>query len=97
MVPECAIALHRSARTNKYDGFKVHQVSDGKAKTSKVKPRVTPSALTIREVEDAEQIPPPTPIRLIQQIGTVLCAIPSEELTDEALMASQEEEPPAST
>ena len=97
VVPECDIALRRSARTNKYDGFKLHQVSDSKAKTSKVKPRVTPSALTIREVYDVEHIPPPTPIRMIQQIGTVLCVIPTEELTDEALMASQEEEPPAST
>mgnify|MGYP000941535423 CR=1 FL=1 len=97
VVPECAIALRRSARTNKYDGFKVHQVFDSKKKTSKVKPRVVPTTLTIREVDDVEKIPPPTPVRVIQQISAVLCAIPTEELTGEALMASQEEEPPAST
>ena len=95
--PVSIASVHRSSRSNKYDGFKVHQVSDSKAKTSKVKPRVVPSALTIREVDDVEQIPPPTPVRVIQQISAVLCAIPTEELTDEALMASQEEEPLAST
>ncbi|XP_073355187.1 uncharacterized protein [Aegilops tauschii subsp. strangulata] len=36
------VLLHRSARTNKYDGFRVPPVSDRRAATSKVKPRKDP-------------------------------------------------------
>lgn len=63
VIPECAISLRRSARVNKYDGFRVPPISDSKAKTSKVKPRVVPSApaaIKINERTD-DPVPPPTP------------------------------------
>ena len=93
--PECEISLRRSARSNKYDGFWVHALTDTKKKQSKVKPCHTPSApslVIIRELdaEAGQEIPPPTPIQVIQQVGVQKCAIPPEELTEAALLGSKE-------
>ena len=65
VVPECYVSLRRSTRSNKYDGFKVPPLTDSKIKSSKVKPRHVPSALTISDTP-VEQIPPATPIEVIQ-------------------------------
>lgn len=96
--PESTITLRRSARSNKYDGFKVPPLSDTKLKTSKVKPRVIPSATSANidsALSEAPEIPPPTAIPVIQHIGTVMCGIPAEELTDEHLQASSDDGPPS--
>ena len=94
--PESTITLRRSARSNKYDGFKVPPLSDTKLKTSKVKPRVIPSttsASIASALSEAPEIPPPTAIPVIQHIGTVMCGIPAEELTDEHLQACYDDGP----
>ena len=100
-VPECEVILHCSARSNKYDGFRVHAPSDIKRKPSKVKPRHTPAApssVIITELDEAaaQEIPPPTPIQVIQQVGVLKCTIPAEELTEYALLASKEAGPSSS-
>ena len=93
--PISVMQVRRSNRSNKYDGFKVPLISDSKAKTSKVKPRVIPnmaSAVVITELSDDHdaEVPPPLSIHEIQQIGSTRCAIPPEELTEEVLLADQE-------
>ena len=95
-VPECPVNLRRSARINKYDGFKVPPISDTKIRASKVKPRVIPSvaaAVTITEVADDAALPPPTPIPVIQHVGHVMCRIPAAELAEEELLASKDAGP----
>jgi hypothetical protein len=42
-IPLVTTQVRRSARTNKYDGFKVHLISDTKIAKSKVKARVIPA------------------------------------------------------
>ena len=37
------------------------------------------------EDEDSAAAPPPTPIAMIQLVGTVKCAIPATELSEEVL------------
>ena len=61
-----------------------------------MKPWTVPTALHIREVAEGEEVPPPTPVRVIQQVGTLLCAIPADELSEDALLAATEEEPTSS-
>lgn len=91
--------LRRSSRSNKYDGFKVHQPTDSRTHKSKVKPRVVPSALKINEAQgetaDSDEIPPPTTISVMQAVGVQLCAVPEEELTEEALNMEIEEQTPS--
>lgn len=81
--------VHRSACANKYNGFRVLQVTDTRPTSSKVKPRVIPSAGSTSSADDMppEEIPPPTPINVIQEIGINRCAVPAKELTEEALLA----------
>ena len=78
------VLLHRSARSNKYDGFRVPSITNKRATTSKVKPRRdpslpglsiggTPSAGRHDKVSDA--VPPPTSIHAIQSIGTNMCGV----------------------
>ena len=67
-VPEFEASLRCSARSNKYDGFRVHALSEVKRKPSKVKPRRTPAApssVIITELDDAaaQNVPPPCPFR----------------------------------
>lgn len=100
MVPKCSVSLHRSARANKYDGFRVPPVSNTKAKASKFKAHMIPSAassVTITEISEDVEVPPPTPIPVIQQIGTVKCGIPASELTEEGLLADKEAGPSSDT
>lgn len=80
---------------------------DNKAKHSKVKPRIVPSAskaVVINEntcgnsegpasLEDS--VPPPTPITVLWQIGIQKCAIPPEEVSEDVLLANAEDGPSA--
>ena len=69
-------------------------ITDSKAKTSKVKPRIilnVASMVVITElskIQDAD-VPPPPSISEIQAIGSHQCAIPPEELTEEMLLEEQ--------
>jgi hypothetical protein len=102
--PESSVNLCRSARSNKYDGFRISPMSDSKPKMSKVKPRKVPNApssVKITEITDEttaleEVAPPSTPISLIQMICTNMCGIPADELTEDALVASSAEPSPNS-
>ena len=93
------VLLRRSARANKYDGFRVPPVSDKRAATSKVKPRKDPSlhGLAIssppsvgRHDKVSDAIPPPTSIHAIQSIGTNMCGVHPSQLSEDKLLATQE-------
>ena len=99
-VPIDTANLRRSNRSTKYDGFRVPQPSDSRQQKSKVKPRLIPSAATAasqhtsaEQASDAQElaVPPPTPIATMQAVGTQLCAIPAEELSDAALTKGPED------
>ena len=57
---------------------------------------VTTSVRLQTDTHTAE-IPPPTAISTMQQIGVQLCAIPAEELTEEALNGTVAEPPSPTT
>lgn len=96
--------LRRSTRANKYDGFKVSHPTDAKKNTSKVKPRVTPSATPAAKSGTAlnapnplvdrpdQDIPPPTTLATMQDIGTRMCGVPLADLSPDKLLASLQEE-----
>ena len=87
------VLLHRSARTNKYDGFRVPPVSDKRAATSKVKPRKHPfvpcSSSACGPKKVSHVIPPPTSILAIQSIGTNMCGLHPSQLSKRKLLSSQ--------
>ena len=57
--------------------------------TSKVKPRLVPSIGSSSSAPNAaDDIPPPTPVSTLQDIGINRCAIPEAELTTEALLTT---------
>ena len=96
--PESVMEVRQSNRSNKYDGFKTHSVSDSRARASRVKPRCIPSAAApsshgVPDSSKNDMIPPPTPVLVLQQIGISKCAIPPEEITAEVLLAEPEEGP----
>jgi hypothetical protein len=91
--------LRRSTRSTRYDGFRVPQISDTKKVASKVKPRkipavndnmsaTAPAGSSGVSVSTSAEIPGPTPISIIQQVGTIKCGIPPEELSVEKLQAA---------
>ena len=97
VVLKCAIALHRSARTNKYDGFKVNQISDNRQSRSRVRARVVPtlravSMAAVPTSSAATACPAPTSVEEIQQEG-VRCGIPPEDLSAEKLLDGQQMAP----
>ena len=80
--------VRHSNHSNKYNGFKVPALTDNRAYTSKVKPRLAPSFGSLSSAPSADDgIPPPIPVSTLQQIGINRCAIPEAELTNEALLA----------
>ena len=92
--PLSVTSVRRSARSNKYDGFKVPPLTDSRTKISKVKPRVIPnavSAVVISEITDEQpedgELPPPMTIEQIQHIAIQQCVVPPEEVTEDLLMA----------
>ncbi|KAI4996261.1 hypothetical protein ZWY2020_048027 [Hordeum vulgare] len=96
--PLCTTEVHRSPRSNKYMGFKVDQLSDARGHKSLIKPRMSvvisnPAPSSVDEVASSSSAPPPPPMIIndIQQVGTRLCGIPPEELTDECFLATRKE------
>lgn len=103
--PVDTACLHRSTRSTRYDGFKVAQVTDKKKVQSKVKPRGAPLIACSSKATDpcsklllnssatlSDELPPPTPIQQLQYVGTVLYGIPSEDLSPQKLLASDQGE-----
>jgi hypothetical protein len=96
--PSCTTQVRRSARSNKYDGFKVTHISDAKCLKSKVKARKVPSvadAISKEEEEDlmlSTHAEKATPIPMLQAIGVHLCGVPAEELSPQKLLADLQEE-----
>jgi hypothetical protein len=96
-------AVRRSPRNNIYNGFKVDMPSDTRKRKSKVLNRVIPDA-SLTPVKDTQgvhdkevavpPVPPPTPVPILQKIGVKICAIPSEELTDDKLLKADSDEEP---
>ena len=86
-------SLRRSTRSTKYDGFRVKVHDESRPSKSKVKPRVVPTMLPRGAASDSKEpefeLPPPTPIPTMQNIGTQLCAIPAEELNEDMLTAGE--------
>lgn len=85
--------VRRSVRATRYMGFKASSLADAKKKVSHVKARVVPVIADmecdtehIEPDETSKPVPPPTPIKLIQQVGTNLCGIPEVELTEKELL-----------
>jgi hypothetical protein len=102
-VPTCTNQVRRSTRCNKYNGFKPKIIFDAKATKSKVKPRKTPSTTVSADLEQEElamteivpysmQVPPITPVPVMQSIGINLCGIPPEDISAKKLLASLQEE-----
>ena len=92
---ECTSQVRRSARGNRYKGFRPQNLSDAKAVKSKVKPRKIPEVPRIAADDEMMQtnvqkteIPEDTPIPVLQAIGINLCGVPLEELSEEKLMDS---------
>jgi hypothetical protein len=95
------IQLRRSARSNKYNGFRVPPPSDKKPVASKVKPRkepfvhcsshaTAPSSAT-RNGKVSQVVPPPTAIHTIQSIATNMCGMHPSQISTHKLLASHEE------
>ena len=106
VAPVNSIQLRRSARSTKYDGFKVHAITDAGKQTSKVKPKHAPSitsrssntrpraGLRVAVGSSVEPPPPHTPIRTIQRVGSTICGIPLDELSEEKLRMARDKPPP---
>jgi hypothetical protein len=101
--PLVTTQVRRSARANKYDGFKIHLISDTKIAKSKVKARVVPAVKktlkkkksggeNIAQMAGEHNIPPPTPIATLQSIGVNLCGVPPEDVSPMKLLALPQEE-----
>lgn len=85
--------VRRSVRATRYQSFKAPSMADSKKKISRVKPRCTPEVMMleaqdpISSLSNETEVPPPTSIPMIQSMGTKLCGIPAEELTEDLLLA----------
>ena len=88
--PVVTTEVRRYTRSTRFDGFRVPQISDVRPTVSKVKPRVIPSAAPSSSTVIMDQAPPPTPFRTMQDIGIIRCAVPPQELTEAALLASDD-------
>jgi len=85
--PLVTIEVRRSTMSTSFDGFRVLQITDTRATTSKVKPTMAPSAASSSSSASMDQAPPPTPISVMQEIGINRCVVPPQELTKDALLA----------
>ncbi|KAE8820331.1 hypothetical protein D1007_01760 [Hordeum vulgare] len=99
ITPLCTTKVCRSPCSNKYTGFKVDLPSDSRGRKSLIKPRASivisdpaPSSIAEDASSSSSLPPPPMTIKHIQEVGTGLCDIPSEELTDECLLAKGEDD-----
>ena len=93
LVPLDTTAVRRSTRSNKYDGFKVNQITDSKRSKSRVKPRGTPFisavSLAVAPVQVAvDACPPPTSVEELQQMCN-RCGIAPDALSSEKLLGRQ--------
>lgn len=88
--PLLSTEVRRSTRSTRYDGFRVPSLSETRTTVSKVKPRLIPSVAQSSSSGGTE-IPPPTPIPTMQDIGVHRCAIPPQELS-EAMLLSEDVE-----
>ena len=79
--------VRRNTRSTCYDGFRVAGISDTHPTTSKVKPRLTPSASSSSSSGDAK-FPPSTLISTLQDIGVNRCVIPPQELSENAMLSA---------
>ena len=99
-MPVDTICLRRSSRATRYDGFKANIVTAAKKTISKFKSRKAPAIASSSKATDpcspvtlkpalvqSEDIPPPTPIQQLQRVGSELCGIPAEDLSDQILLA----------
>ncbi|KAE8770022.1 hypothetical protein D1007_58291 [Hordeum vulgare] len=94
ITPLCTSEVRRSPCSNKYMGFKVDLSSDARGRKSLIKPRTSmvisdlaPSSIDENASSSSAPLPSPMIIEDIQHVGTGLCGIPPEELTDECLLA----------
>jgi len=91
-VPLVTTEVRRSTRSTRYDGFRVPQITEVRAPASKVKPRVISSVVPSSSAPVVDPPPPPIPLCLMQDIGINRCAVPPQELTEAALLASEASE-----
>lgn len=82
--PTSNVEVRRSNHSNKYNGFKVNQVTETRTTNSKVKPRLVPSIESSSSAMDltSEDVPP-IPVHVLQAIGINKCAVPAAELTED--------------
>ena len=87
--PISTAEVRRSSRSNKYNGFKINQVTDTRPTISRVKPRLVPSIGSSSTAQEtiSEEVPP-TPVHVLQEIGINRCAVPAAELSDDLLNAA---------
>jgi hypothetical protein len=96
-VPSDTAMVRRSPRKNKYDGFKVHLVSNTKVIKSKVMPRKVPAIkYTAKEkgkkvLQNEEEDLAPTPVPVLQSIGVNLCGLHPSEVSSQKLLAEEVE------
>lgn len=89
--PISTAEVRRSNRSNKYNGFKINQVTDARPTISRVKPRLVPSIGSSSSAQETHSDnAPPTPVHVLQEIGINRCAVPAAELTEEILNAAPE-------
>lgn len=87
--------VRRSARANKYDGFKISQPKDVRVTKSRVKPRIIPSvsapSANPPDEERVSDMMKDTPIPVLQHMGAS-CGVPAKDLSPQKLLASAQEE-----
>lgn len=101
-VPVDITEVRRSTRSTRFMGFRPPSLADVQKRITHVKPRIVPeispadvdmdshqdtaSSYTCNQV----QIPPNTPLKTLQMMGTKECGIPEAELTDEILLSEED-------
>jgi hypothetical protein len=96
-VPTDTALVRRSPRQNKYDGFKVHLVSDTKVVKSKVLPRKVPAVkISVKQKGKAvlhkEEDYDPTCVPVLRSICVNLCGIHPSDVSSQKLLAEDDED-----